>query len=102
MFAYWLVLSKQFIKYRKGQEAMPIIEFVLYCILSFVVLGFIVIVVLSWLPDVLPPPYNYELDFFIELLIVLSFIAFQCYRYVKIAKKSKKPNSVEDVDLGID
>lgn len=99
---YWWSLDKQFRRFRKGEDSMPVILFVIYCILSFVVLGFIIMVVLSWLPEVLPRPYNYEISLFIEALIVISFIIFQCFRYIKIAKNPNKLNVIEDVDLEIE
>ena len=97
----WWVLAKQFRKYCKGEESMPVALFVIYCILTFLVLGFVIMVVLSWLPDVLPRPNNYEMSFAIQILIMIAIIAIQCYKYVKVAKKSKQPTKVEDVDLGI-
>ena len=81
---------------------MPVVLFVIYCVLSIIVLGFVIMVVLSWLPDVLPHPNNYELSLVIQILILAAIIAIQCYKYVKVAKKSKQPTSVEDVDLGIE
>lgn len=80
---------------------MPLVLFVIYCVLTFLVLGFVIMVVLSWLPDVLPRPNNYEMSFAIQILIMIAIIAIQCYKYVKVAKKSKQPTKVEDVDLGI-
>ena len=98
---YWWVLAKQFRKFCKGEESMPLVLFVIYCVLTFLVLGFVIMVVLSWLPDVLPRPNNYEMSFTIQILIMIVIIVIQCYKYVKVAKKSKQPTKVEDVDLGI-
>jgi uncharacterized protein YhhL (DUF1145 family) len=98
----WWVLAKQFRKYCKGEESMPVALFIIYCALSVLVLGFVIMVVLLWLPDILPRPNNYELSFAIQFLILIAIISIQCYKYVKVAKKSKLPTSVEDVDLGIE
>ena len=105
---YWWTLSKQFRRFRKGGEAMSIFLFAIYCILSFVVLGFILSVIFSTVPEFLPQPYKHDLRNTPELLfgmvfiIVSLFIILQCYRYVKVAKKPNTPNSVEDVDLEIE
>ena len=98
----WWVLAKQFRQFCKGEESMPVALFVIYCVLSVLVLGFVIIVVLFWLPDVLPRPYNYELSFAIQIFIIIVIIVIQYYKYVKVAKRSKQPTSVEDVDLGIE
>ena len=85
---------------------MPVFLFSIYCILSFLVLGFILSVIFSVIPEFLPRPYKHQLEnspeimFGFVFLIVISFIAYQCYRYVKTARRTNSPLSLEDVDLG--
>lgn len=102
---FWWTLSKQFGKFRKGEDTMPIFLFSIYCILSFLVIGFALSVIFSVVPEFLPRPYRHQLEnspeimFGFVFLIVISFIAYQCYRYVKVARRTNKLISVEDVDL---
>lgn len=97
----WWMLAKQFRKYCKGEESMPVALFVIYSVLSILVLGFVIVVVLSWLPDVLPRPNNYEMSLVLQILIIISIIAIQCYKYVRVTKESKHSTAVENVDLCI-
>lgn len=103
----WWVLAKQFRKYRKGEVPMSIVQFVLYCILTFIVFGFILSVIFAVIPEFMPRPYKHQLEnnpeimFGIVFVLVASYVAFQCYRYNKVSNKTKTPISVEDVDLGI-
>lgn len=104
----WWVLAKQFRKYRRGEVPMSIVQFVLYCVLTFLVLGFILSVVFAVIPEFIPRPYkrqlenNPEIMFGIVFILLASYVAFQSYRYSKVAKQTKTPTSIEDVDLGID
>ena len=99
--SYWWELVKRFRGYRKGEESMSVVQFVVYCILSFVVLGLILTIILSVIllhqlsKNKLAEGFLYGIIAF----VMGSYIAFQCYRYVKTAKKSDIPTSVEDVDL---
>lgn len=103
---FWWTLGKQFRKFMKGEDTMPIFLFSIYCILSFLVLGFVLSVIFSVIPEFLPRPYRHQLEkspeimFGFVFLIVISFVAYQCYRYVKVARRSNIPLSVEEVDLG--
>ena len=104
----WWALAKQFRKYRKGEAPMSIIQFVLYCVLSIIVLGFVLSVIFAVIPEFMPRSYKHQLEnnpeimFGIVFILVASYVAFQSYRYSKVAKQTKTPTSVEDVDLGID
>ena len=87
---------------------MSIVQFVLYCVLTFWVLGFILSVVFAVIPEFMPRSYKHQLEnnpeimFGIVFVLVVSYVAFQSYRYNKVANQTKAPTSVEDVDLGID
>ena len=91
---YWLTLVKQFRRFCKGGESMSISRFVIYCVLSLLVLGFVLSVIFSVIPEFLPRPYKHqfghspEIMFGIVFLIVISIIAYQCYKYVKITKQN--------------
>lgn len=104
---YWWILGTQFKKFRKGENTMPILKFVVYCVLTFVVFGFVLSIIFSVLPEFLPRPYKHQLEnspgvlFGIVFVIVALYIVFQCRRYIKTSKKSIIPTSIEDVDLGI-
>ena len=104
----WWWLAKQFRKYRKGEQSMSIVQFVLYCLLTFIVFGFILSVLIAVIPEFMPRPYRHQLEnnpeimFGIVFILVASYVAFQSYRYSKVAKQTKTPTSIEDVDLGID
>lgn len=94
----WCVLYKRFGKFRKGEESLPILLFAIYCVLSFLLLGFFLSVVFSIIPEFLPRPYKHQLDnspeilFSFVFLIVISFIAYQCYQYIKIVKQNNRNN----------
>ena len=96
---YWWVLAKQFRKYCKGEESMPVVLFVIYCVLSIIVWGFILLVVFSALPEFLPRHYNHKLSnapeilFGIVLVIIVAFVVIQCRLYVMTPKKRKRQNS---------
>jgi threonine/homoserine/homoserine lactone efflux protein len=87
---------------------MSIVQFVLYCVLTFLVLGFILSVVFAVIPEFMPRSYKHQLEnnpeivFGIVFVLVASYVAFQSYRYNKVANQTKAPTSVEDVNLGID
>jgi uncharacterized membrane protein len=103
---FWWNLSKQFRKFRKGEATMPVFMFSIYCLLSILVLGFILSVVFSVVPEFLPRSSRHQLEnspgimFGFVFLFVILFVAYQCYRYAKIARRTIAPLSVEDVDLG--
>ena len=99
---YWWELVKQFRGYRKGEESMSVIQFVVYCVLSFVVLGIILSLIVVGISSLLRHELTDELLFGIVASVLVVFISFQCYRYVKTARKSNIPTSVEDVDLEVD
>ena len=93
MASYWWALSKQFRSFRKGLGQMTILHFVLYALLSCVVLGFLLFGILS------VTELDYVIVYILTLVTIISFIAFQSYRYFKTVKKQKEPTSVEDVEL---
>ena len=104
----WWVLAKQFRKYRRGEAPMSIVQFVLYCVLTFIVFGFVLSVLFAVIPEFMPRSYKHQLEnnpeivFGIVFVLVASYVAFQSYRYNKVANQTKAPTSVEDVNLGID
>ena len=105
---YWWGLVKQFRQFRKGERPMSVILFVVYCILSLVILDFFLSLFFTILTSFLPNYYKHqiinmpEVMFGVVFIIVAAFVSFQCYLYVKVARKSNLPISKEDVDLGID
>ena len=104
----WWGFAKQFRKYRKGEGPMSIVQFVLYCVLTFIVFGFVLSVLFAVIPEFMPRSYKQQLEnnpeivFGIVFVLVASYVAFQSYRYNKVANQTKAPTSVEDVNLGID
>lgn len=104
----WWVGAKQFRKYINGEGAMSIVQFVSYCVLTFIVFGFILSVLFAVIPEFMPRPYKHQLEnnseimFGIVFILVVSYVEFQGYRYSKVPKQTKIPTAVEDVDLGID
>ena len=104
----WWGFAKQFRKYRKGEGPMSIVQFVLYCVLTFIVFGFVLSVIFAVIPEFMPRSYKHQLEnnpeivFGIVFVLVASYVAFQSYRYNKVANQTKTPSSVEDVNLGID
>jgi TRAP-type mannitol/chloroaromatic compound transport system permease small subunit len=104
----WWRLAKQFRKYRKGEQSMSSVQFVLYCVLTFIVFGFILSVLIAVIPEFMPRPYRHQLEnnpeimFGIVFILVASYVAFQSYRYSQVTKQTKTPTSAEDVDLGSD
>lgn len=87
---------------------MSIVQFVLYCVLTFIVFGFVLSVIFAVIPEFMPRSYKHQLEnnpeivFGIVFVLVASYVAFQSYRYNKVANQTKAPTSVEDVNLGID
>ena len=70
----WWALAKQFRKYRKGEAPMSIVQFVLYCVLSFIVLGFVLSVIFAVIPEFMPRSYKHQLENNPEIMFGIVFI----------------------------
>lgn len=92
---YWWVLNRQFRSFRKGVGGMTILQFVIYVILSVVIVGFI----LMMISGCFLLEYDDNISLALMIVVLTLLVSFQSYHYIKTIKKQKEPKTVENVDL---
>lgn len=74
---------------------MTILQFVIYVILSVVIVGFI----LMMISGCFLLEYDDNISLALMIVVLTLLVSFQSYHYIKTIKKQKEPKTVENVDL---
>lgn len=101
LFGSWAALVSKLKKFKKGKCVMSIFEFVLFCILTYIVITPLLIIVCTLLDDaclhhiILNNDVNIAIAILICLLIVTSFVILETKRFIGITQVKSKNNQIK-------